>query len=90
MRWKCALMFVVVALIAAIPVQAEIVRVEMRGTVEYNQVRPPAAFNRDVVFSGDAVRVSFQVDSDNYVNSMNYPTRGYPIIPDSRPRSRKR
>jgi hypothetical protein len=76
-------MFVLLAAIAVIPAQAEIVQVEIRGVVEWNAVRAPAAFNRDVVFSGDAVVVSFQVDSDNYVDSMYFPTRGYVVIPES-------
>ena len=75
--------FALLAPLAALPAQAGLVQVEIRGTVEYNQVRPPASFNNTVVHAGDAVRVTFEVDSENYLNSSSFPTRGYVIIPDS-------
>jgi hypothetical protein len=73
---RAAVMFVILAAVAVIPAQAETVRVEVTGFVEYNQVWfGPFA---DVV-SGDPVTLYFEVDSDNFVNSMSFPTRGYPI-----------
>ena len=74
---------VAVALFLTLPVQAGLVQVEIRGAVEYNQVRAPVTFNRDVVFPGDSVVVSFRVDSDDFVDSSFFPTRGYVVIPDS-------
>lgn len=52
------------------------VTVTATGEVEYNQVRngPLSA-----VHSGDAVTMSFTLDSDNFQNSPFYPTRGYVI-----------
>jgi len=77
---KFAMMFVVVAAIAVVPAQAETVFVEVTGFVEYNQVWFGAFAD---VNAGDPVRLYFEVDSDNFVNSSYYPTRGYLIDPAS-------
>jgi hypothetical protein len=70
-------------ILAGLPAHAGLVQIEITGTVDFNQVRPPTSFSRDVVHSGDPVTVSFQVDSTNFVNSSSYPTRGYVVIPGS-------
>jgi hypothetical protein len=62
--------------IIAVPVQAEIVQVQITGEVEYNQISVGSL--ADVV-GGDPFTWTFQVDSDNYLDSMNYNTRGYVI-----------
>jgi hypothetical protein len=69
---------VLIAATAAVSaaVQAEIVQVEVSGTVEYNQINVGSL--ADVV-PGDPFVWSFQVDSDNFVDSQNYNTRGYII-----------
>ena len=66
-----------VALVAVVaPAQADIVNVEMTGTVEWNFARD-APMNEIVV--GDAITMRFSVDSDLFTNSPNYPVRGYNI-----------
>lgn len=79
-RWAA---FLTVALLATLSVQAGLVKVEITGSVEFNQVRPPASFNGTVVRSGDPVTVMFLVDSEVFVDSASFPVRGYPIILDS-------
>lgn len=71
------------AFVVSLPVQAGLVRVEISGTVDFNQVRPPASFNRDIVRSGDPVLASFLVDSAVFTDSSFFPTRGYVVIQDS-------
>jgi hypothetical protein len=80
---KIAAALIAILLLAFLPAQAGLVNVEIRGTVEYNQVRAPASFNRDVVHAGDNVVVSFQVDSNDYTDGSNFPTRGYVVVHDS-------
>lgn len=55
---------------------ADLVDITFTGTVEWNQINPPPLGN---VNAGDAVVLTFQVDSDVYVNGSAYPTRGYNI-----------
>ena len=62
--------------VAAGAVQAETYHVEMVGAVEFSQVT--FGIFADVV-AGDAVLVQFDVDSDNYLDSTSFPTRGYVI-----------
>jgi len=73
---KVAMMLVVVAAIAAIPAQAETVRVEVTGFVEYSQVNFGIFAD---VNANDLVTLYFEVDSDVFLNSSYYPTRGYAI-----------
>jgi hypothetical protein len=54
----------------------EMVLVEIAGTVEFNQVSAPPIGS---LTAGTAVVLSFLLDSDDFVNSPNYPTRGYAI-----------
>ena len=68
---------VAAGLVAATSAPAVIVHVEITGTVDYNvYTTGPLAPARP----GDPVRIAFDVDSDVWVNSPTYPTRGYPII----------
>src|SRR5688572_2848096 len=56
---------------------AAIVHIHATGTVEFN------VFNSGPfvgVTAGTPAVMDFDVDSDVFVNSPNYPTRGYPII----------
>lgn len=58
---------------------AEIVQVDINGTVEFNQI--DFGVFGDVV-TGDSATYSFQVDSDVFVDG-SFPTRGYEILPGS-------
>ena len=54
---------------------ADTVQVEVLGTVGFNVIQGGMAG----VQVGDPVSMRFAVDSDNFVNSPNFPTRGYEI-----------
>ncbi len=69
-------MVAVAVLIVAAPAVADTVRVECHGEVEYNQINS-GAFG--VVNSGDPVFATFTIDSDNFVDSVNFGVRSYPI-----------
>ena len=52
------------------------ITVKVTGIVEYNQI------NSGVLgqfMPADTVTLEFELDSDDYVDSLNFPTRGYPI-----------
>ncbi|MGE3180213.1 MAG: PEP-CTERM sorting domain-containing protein [Phycisphaerae bacterium] len=51
------------------------VRVEVLGDVGFNVIQGGMAG----VQAGDPVSMSFSIDSDSFVNSPNFPTRGYDI-----------
>lgn len=53
-----------------------IVHVETLGTVDFNVIGGGMAG----VQPGAPVRMAFDVDSDVFANSPNFPTRGYPIL----------
>jgi len=57
------------------PAMAASVRVELGGSVEYNAVQGGLSG----VGAGDRAVMSFIVDSDNFLNSASFPTRGYRI-----------
>ena len=61
---------------AAADARAEIVNVTINGSVEYNQISSPP-LNGALV--GQAAQLTFNVDSNNFVNNPQFPTRGYPI-----------
>lgn len=65
-------------LVGAIGVRshAEMVLVELRGIVEFNQVEAPPVGE---LSAGTEVSLSFLLDSDVFVDSADYPTRGYVI-----------
>ena len=52
------------------------VKVTVTGTVVSNQINPPPLGNANV---GDPATLVFEVDSDTFTNSPNFPTRGYDI-----------
>ena len=62
----------VAATAAATPVNVSVV-----GEVEYNQVTV-GPFANSIVHAGDAATISFQVDSNDFING-SFPTRGYVI-----------
>ena len=56
------------------------VRVTVTGEVEFNQISaPPLGF----VGVGETATMTFLLDSDSFVNSASFPTRGYVIDPSS-------
>ncbi len=65
------------ACLAATPLLAQAVgvRVQIDGVVDYNVIRG----GLQGIPSGTATSMSFMVDSNVYVNSGSYPTRGYTI-----------
>jgi hypothetical protein len=77
---KKVLWIFIAALLVAIPASAALVDVEMTGSVEWNFLR---SFPMNQANTGDPVTIKFQVDSDNYMNSPNYPVRGYVIDRES-------
>ena len=68
--------FAVIAMLVT-PLQAgTLVMVTAHGEVEFNQIRTPPLGD---VSSGEAVTMTFVVDSDIFDNSASFPTRGYII-----------
>jgi hypothetical protein len=63
-------------LLAALPAQATTVNVQITGTVEYNQV---SIGQFGAVMPGDNVTIGFTLDSNDYLDSGSFPTRGYVI-----------
>jgi hypothetical protein len=59
---------------------ADIVQIDVMGSVDFGGV--PSGAWADIV-PGDAVTMSFQIDSNNFVDSGMFPTRGYEIIQSS-------
>ena len=55
---------------------AEIVDVTINGSVEWNLISSPPLNGAQV---GQAAKLTFTVDSNNFANNPVYPTRGYPI-----------
>jgi hypothetical protein len=62
----------------ALPVAAEPVYVTITGTIEYNQVTA-GAFRNTIATVGSAATMTFTLDSNNFLNSMSFPTRAYVI-----------
>ena len=72
-----ALAIVTVSTVLMAPVQAgTLVTVTAIGEVEFNQINAPPLGD---VSAGEAVTMTFVVDSDSFVNSGIFPTRGYII-----------
>ena len=67
------------ALIAA-SANAAIVQIDITGSVDFGGVNNGQWQNAS---SGDPVTMSFQVDSNNFVDSTNFPVRGYELIQSS-------
>ncbi|MFO0829456.1 MAG: hypothetical protein U0572_15065 [Phycisphaerales bacterium] len=55
---------------------ADTVNVTILGHVEYNQINS-APLN--AVHAGDPAKITFAVNSNNFLNNPNFPTRGYPL-----------
>lgn len=70
------LVLIAVASIVAAPSHAEMVNVEVTGSVEYNQVTSGLFAS---VTSGDPATISIAVDSNVFINSSSFPTRGYVV-----------
>jgi hypothetical protein len=73
---RIAIVLASLMLLLAAPVMADPVAVSILGTVEYNQVSIGQFGN---VNPGDAVEITFMLDSNNFLDSGTYPTRGYVI-----------
>lgn len=78
---KSLLIAVSVLAVVATAAQADTVTVTINGLVEWNRI--PAGYPLHDAAAADPATISFTVDSTNYVNSPNYPTRGYPINQNS-------
>lgn len=76
------LRLIIAALVFTFAASANAVLVEVRiaGTVEFNQINTGVLQSAS---SGDAVSLVFQVDSDDFTDSTNFPVRGYQIIASS-------
>ncbi|MFO0873902.1 MAG: hypothetical protein U0575_08025 [Phycisphaerales bacterium] len=59
---------------------ATLVKVQVNGTVEYDQFSTGPLAG---IPAGSAASMSFLLDSNNFVNSQSFPTRGYVIDKDS-------
>jgi len=75
-----SLIAIMVSGLATAAVSADIVEVRVVGSVDFGGVNNGQWQNAG---SGDEVIMSFQLDSNNFVDSMNFPTRGYEIISSS-------
>jgi hypothetical protein len=61
---------------SAITARADLVNVEIKGSVEWNFITAPPL---GLAHVGDAADLTFTVDSNNFLNNPQFPTRGYPI-----------
>jgi hypothetical protein len=75
MRYPFALCAAALAASLATPAQATVVHIEVRGTVDYSLIQGALANVPD----GAPVVMGFDVDSTDFVNSSNFPTRGYTV-----------
>jgi len=69
---------VLAALCGAVPSASagQIVEITVKGSVEYDVISAPPL---GLVADGEPATLRFRVDSDNFVNSASFPTRGYVI-----------
>lgn len=58
-------------------VSGQFLEITVRGEVEFNQINS-GVFGK--VSAGDLATLTFQIDTTDFVDSPNFPTRGYPII----------
>jgi len=72
--------FAAASLIAAPCWAGQTVRVTFTGKVEYNQINPAPLGN---VGAEENVTLTFLIDSDDFVDSPSFPTRGYAITTGS-------
>ncbi len=75
-----AILLAALSTFAAVPASAFYARITVIGEVEFNQINSGALGDAT---SGDAVEFSFVVDAREFVDSTNFPTRGFIIDPDS-------
>lgn len=68
------------ALASPAALHAQEFEVRWRGHVEYNLITSGAL---GAVHANDPVLISLRVDAANFVNSPNFPTRGYPAVSGS-------
>lgn len=69
--------FVTLALLFfALPTSAAVIEVSITGDIAFNQI---GTGDLSAANSGDAVVMSFRLDSNNFVDSVNFPVRGYVI-----------
>lgn len=73
---KCPGLAFCLFLLAPVLSLAQTYEVQMFGEVEFNQVTFGVLGNVDV---GDSAFMSFIVDATDFIDSPNFPTRGYPI-----------
>ncbi len=73
---SCAAAALVLGSLAPVALAGSIVRVTVQGEVEFNQVSVGALGTVNV---GDSATMSFLIDSDLFLNSPNFPTRGYEL-----------
>jgi hypothetical protein len=73
---KLVLVAALSVLLAPVAAAGTIVQVTIHGTVAFNQINK-VPFN--TVTAGQAATLSFKLDSDVFVNSPSFPTRGYVI-----------
>ena len=66
----------ILAAFGATTARAEIVNVTINGEVEWNFITAPPLGGALV---GQAAQLTFTVDSNNFQNNPQFPTRGYPI-----------
>lgn len=69
-------MAILLAMVFSPATNAELYNITILGEVEFNQVNSGALGN---VMAGDTAVIELQVDATNFVDSANFPTRGYVI-----------
>jgi hypothetical protein len=74
-RATAALALLALLPLAPLAAQAEEVRVTVTGVVDFNVIAGGMAG----IPSGAPVSMAFSVDSDNFLNSTSFPTRGYAV-----------
>src|SRR5215471_14239964 len=81
MKTKLTFIVVLALLAFAARVNADLVQVDIYGTVVQNNYVPGSPLS--VVTVGSPAHTSLQVDSNSFINSSSFPVRGYSIIPGS-------
>jgi hypothetical protein len=81
MKTKLTLIVALTLFAFATRVNADLVQVDIYGTVAQNNYTPSSPLNAVAV--GSPAHTSFQVDSNSFINSPSFPVRGYSIIPSS-------
>lgn len=77
-RMNVLIVSIAAGLAAAPLARGSLVSVTINGEVEYNQIRN-SPIDRDHVFSGSPAVMTFQLDTNDYQDSLLYPVRGYAI-----------